>query len=67
LEKEELNMNEQTKISRAGSTGRVAEVVGEVVCNGGAAIDVRLAKDVIDVGPYQVVIVDSAIYMGQWK
>lgn len=52
--------------SRAGSTGEVAEAIGEVLCNGGAAVDVRLAKDVTDVSPYRAVVVGSAIYMGRW-
>ena len=52
--------------SRAGSTGEVAEVIGEVLCDGGEAVDVRLAKDVTDVSPYRAVVVGSAIYMGRW-
>jgi len=52
--------------SRAGSTGEVAEAIGKVLCEGGAAVDVRLAKDVTDVSPYRAIVVGSAIYMGQW-
>ena len=57
--------------SRAGSTGEVAEAIGKVLAdqslaNGGAAVDVRLAKDVTDVSPYRAVAVGSAVYMGQW-
>ena len=52
--------------SRAGSTGGVAEAIGQVLCNGGVAVDVRLAKEVTDVSPYRAVVVGSAIRMGQW-
>ena len=52
--------------SRCGSTGGVAEAIGQVLCDGGAAVDVRLVKDVTDVSPYRAVVVGSAIRMGQW-
>jgi len=52
--------------SRCGSTGGVAEAIGEVLCEGGVAADVRLAKDVTDLSGYQAVIVGSAIRMGAW-
>jgi menaquinone-dependent protoporphyrinogen oxidase len=52
--------------SRAGSTGEVAEAIGEALCEGGAAVDVRLAKEVTDVGSYRAVVVGSAARMGQW-
>lgn len=52
--------------SRCGSTGEVAEAVGQVLSMAGAAVDVRLAKDVNDLSPYQGVIVGSAIRMGKW-
>jgi len=52
--------------SRAGSTGGVAEAIAKTLCENGASVDVRLAKDVSDVSAYQAVVVGSAIYMGQW-
>jgi len=52
--------------SRAGSTGEVAEAIGQVLCEAGAAVDVRLVKEVTDLSPYRAVIVGSAIYMGKW-
>lgn len=52
--------------SRTGSTGRVAEAIAEVLCADGAAVDVRLAKEVADISSYRAVIVGSAIYMGRW-
>lgn len=52
--------------SRAGSTSRVAEAIAAVLCADGAAVDVRLAKEVTDVSSYRAVVVGSAIYMGRW-
>ncbi len=42
--------------SRAGSTGEVAEAIGQVLCEAGAAVDVRLAKGVTDLSPYRAVV-----------
>ena len=52
--------------SRCGSTGGVAEAIGQVLSMAGAAVDVRLVKDVTDLSPYKGVIVGSAIRMGKW-
>ena len=52
--------------SKCGSTGDVAETIGQALCDGDGAVDVRLAKDVTDVGPYRAVVVGSAIRMGRW-
>ncbi|MCJ7782603.1 MAG: flavodoxin domain-containing protein [Desulfobacterales bacterium] len=52
--------------SRCGSTGGVAETIGQVLSVAGAAVDLRLVKNVDDLSPYQSVIVGSAIRMGKW-
>lgn len=52
--------------SRCGSTGIVAEVLGGALCGMGATVDVRLVDNVKDLGPYQAVIVGSAIRRGNW-
>jgi menaquinone-dependent protoporphyrinogen oxidase len=52
--------------SRCGSTGSVAETIGQVLCGVGASVDVRLVENVKDLGPYQAVIVGSAIRRGRW-
>ena len=52
--------------TRCGSTTGVAEAIGQVLSMAGAAVDVRLVKDVNDLSPYQGVIVGSAIRMGKW-
>ncbi len=52
--------------SRCGSTGGVAEAIGQVLSKAGAGVDVRPVKDVNDLTPYRAVIVGSAIRMGKW-
>ncbi len=52
--------------TRCGSTGGVAEAIGQAWSRGGTIVDVRLAKDVNDLSPYQAVVVGSAIRMGRW-
>ncbi len=53
--------------SRCGSTGEVAEVIGQVLRgnNSNAVVDVRRAQDVIDVKPYRAAVVGSAIRFGR--
>ena len=52
--------------SKCGSTGEVAEAIGQVLCDAGAVVDVRLAQNVTDVSPYRAVIVGSAIRSSKW-
>jgi menaquinone-dependent protoporphyrinogen oxidase len=52
--------------SKCGSTGQVAEAIGQALCGGGASVDVQFAKDVTDVSPYRAIVVGSAIRMGRW-
>ena len=51
--------------SRAGATEGVAEAVAQTLRDSGAEVDVRKAKDVVDVSRYRAVVVGSAIYAGQ--
>lgn len=55
-----------TYASRCGSTGGVAEVIGQVLCEAGTPADVRLAGKVSDLSPYRAVVVGGAIRMGNW-
>jgi menaquinone-dependent protoporphyrinogen oxidase len=52
--------------SRCGSTGGVADVIGQVLCGTGTSTDVRLVGKLNDLSPYQTVIVGSAIRRGRW-
>jgi len=52
--------------TKSGSTDEVAEVIGKAAREGGAMVDVHLARDVTDVGSYDAVIVGSPILYGKW-
>ena len=52
--------------SRCGSTGGVAEAMGQTLRGTGVSVDVRSMGNVIDLNPYRSVIVGSAIRMGRW-
>jgi menaquinone-dependent protoporphyrinogen oxidase len=52
--------------SRCGSTGGVAEAIGQVLCEMGASADIRLVGNVNDLRAYHAVIVGSAIRRGKW-
>lgn len=55
-----------TYASRCGSTGTIAEAMAGVLCETGATVDVSLVEHVQDLGPYQAVIVGSAIRRSRW-
>jgi menaquinone-dependent protoporphyrinogen oxidase len=52
--------------SKAGSTGEVAQAIGETLSARGAGVDVLQIKHVTDVTVYKAVVIGSAIRMGQW-
>ena len=52
--------------SKCGSTGKVAEAVGQTLCDNGTVVDVRLLKDVGNISPYRAVVLGSATRMGRW-
>ena len=45
----------------AGSTGEIAEAIGETLRDENTAVDVRRAKDVADVSGYRAVVVGSGV------
>ncbi len=45
----------------AGSTGEIAEAIGQAMRDGGATVDVRPAKDVADVSEYRAAVVGSGV------
>ena len=53
--------------SKCGSTGEVAEAIGEELRQSGASVDVRPVEDVDEVGPYDGVIVGGPVLYGKWK
>jgi len=52
--------------SFCGTTGGVAEAIGQVLCQKGATVDVRLVKNVDDITPYEAVIIGSATRSSSW-
>lgn len=55
-----------TYASKYGSTGGIADAIGQALCSKGATADILLMKNVVDLSPYQGVIVGSPVYMGKW-
>jgi len=51
--------------SQCGSTGEVAQAIGEVLCARGAQVDVRPVKAVSSLDGYDAVIVGTAIRAGR--
>lgn len=52
--------------SRAGSTGEVAQAIGEELNGNGNNVDVMFIKDVKDLSQYGAVVLGSAIRIGSW-
>jgi menaquinone-dependent protoporphyrinogen oxidase len=53
--------------SKYGATKEIAEKVGQVLNEAGFAADVLPVDKVNDIGPYQAVILGSAVYIGGWR
>ncbi|MCE5251258.1 hypothetical protein LLG96_13660 [bacterium] len=51
--------------SKYGSTAEVAAVIGEVLSQAGADVDIVPARKVRDIGPYGYVILGTPIFMGK--
>jgi len=64
----EINMNKilVAYASKCGSTGEVAQAIGQALCAHGATVDVRRVEEVGDVTGYDAFVVGSAIRMGAW-
>lgn len=52
--------------SGTGSTGEVADTIGEVFKEAGATVDVRPVSDVDEIAPYSAIVVGSSIRAGRW-
>jgi len=52
--------------SKAGSTGEVAKVMGQVLAEQGAVVDVYPVDAVPNVQDYQAVMIGSAVRQGRW-
>ncbi len=52
--------------SYCGSTGGVAEAVGQVLCAGGAQVDIRLMKNVSGLSSYDAAVLGSSVRSASW-
>lgn len=52
--------------TKNGSTAEIAEHIASVLRGIGLDADVRAAAEVRDIGPYDVVVLGGALYMGRW-
>lgn len=52
--------------TKLGSTIEVAQVIGNIISQNGAAVDVKPIKEISDISGYDATIVGSAIRMAQW-
>jgi len=55
-----------TYASQYGTTGEVAEAIGEVLCENGNTVETKWVKNVKDVTGYDAVIVGSPIQYDKW-
>ena len=53
--------------TKMGATAGIAATIAEELRAHGLRVDVAAAADVNDIGPYQVVVVGSALYMRRWR
>jgi len=52
--------------SDCGSTGEVAEAIGQLLCDNGTTVDIRLVENVKDLSPYLHKFIGSAIHSSKW-
>jgi len=55
-----------TYASGFGTTGEVAEAIGEVLCQAGNTVETKWVKNVKDLNNYDAVIIGSAIQYSRW-
>ncbi len=53
--------------SKRGSTAEIADAVARTIRDGGHIIDCRPADGVTNLGPYDAVVLGSAVYMKRWR
>ena len=52
--------------TKNGSTGEIARFIASVLRREGLEADVRPAAEVVDMTPYDAVVIGGALYMGRW-
>jgi menaquinone-dependent protoporphyrinogen oxidase len=53
--------------SKRGSTREIGEAIAEELRRSGLDVDCRPAADVVAVGPFDAVVLGSAVYMKRWQ
>ena len=53
--------------SKHGSTAEIAEAIAAALRDGGLEADCTAVGDVDDLGPYDAVVLGSAVYMKRWQ
>jgi menaquinone-dependent protoporphyrinogen oxidase len=53
--------------TKHGSTGEIAEAVGAALRDAGIEAQVRRARDVATIAPYDAVVLGSALYSAHWQ
>ena len=56
-----------TYASKRGSTAEIADVLSRTIREDGHIVDCRPADGVKNLGPYDAVILGSAVYMKRWR
>jgi len=56
-----------TYATKYGATEGIAAKIGEMLDQAGLQADVLPVKQVGDLGPYQAVVLGSAVYIGSWR
>lgn len=52
--------------SHLGTTGDIAKTIGTVLCEHGAAVDIRLVSNVNDISAYRAAVIGSAVQRSKW-
>src|SRR5258706_14962217 len=52
--------------TKYGSTEEIAQKIGQVIRQMGLLVDVLSTKRIIDLAPYDAIVLGSAVYAGQW-
>ncbi len=50
-----------------GATAEIAQCIAQVLQQSGLQAEVLTAERVLDVAPYQTVVLGSAVYAGMWR
>ena len=53
--------------TKHGSTGEIAAAIGSTLRDAGLEADVRSARDVSTIAPYDAVVLGSALYSAHWQ